>query len=172
MMVSTAKKTTKKTSNVQKEDLLIGKKIDKFSLPMTGEKLFRWKDFKGQRIVLYFYPKDMTPGCTIEGHEFTELLPQFKKLNTVVFGISRDSVSKHQKFIEKECYKLDLISDEDEIACQFFDVIKEKNMYGKKVMGIERSTFIINGDGEVEHSWRKVKVEGHAQEVLDYIRTN
>lgn len=153
------------------QELMIGKKVSMLSLPMTGGKTFNLKDYSGKRIVLFFYPKDMTPGCTIEGHEFTKLIPEFKKLNTVVLGISRDSVGMHEKFIEKENYKIDLVSDEDEEACQFFDVIKEKNMYGKKVMGIERSTFIINEEGKVEHAWRKVKAEGHAQDVLDYVRS-
>jgi len=166
------KATTKKKSTVTTEaDPLIGKKMDKLNLPMTGGKSFDLKSYAGKRVILYFYPKDMTPGCTIEGHEFTQLVPEFKKLNTVVLGISRDSVDKHEKFIKKENYKIDLISDEDEQACEFFDVIKEKNMYGKKVMGIERSTFLIGSNGIIEHVWRKVKAEGHAQEVLEFVRS-
>lgn len=153
------------------KELIIGKKVSKLSLPMTGGKTFNLKEYAGKRVVLFFYPKDMTPGCTIEGHEFTKLVPEFKKINTVVLGISRDSVSRHEKFIEKENYKIDLISDEDEEACQFFDVLKEKNMYGKKVMGVERSTFIISEEGKIAHAWRKVKAEGHAKEVLDYLRS-
>jgi len=166
---SSVKKSALQTSNT---DLIIGKKLSKLSLPMTGGKVFDLKQYEGKRIVLYFYPKDMTPGCTIEGHEFTKLVPEFKKNNTIVLGISRDSVSKHEKFIEKEKYKIDLVSDEKETACNFFNVIKEKNMYGKKVMGIERSTFVISPNGVIEHAWRKVKAEGHAQEVLNYIKSN
>jgi peroxiredoxin Q/BCP len=143
------------------------KKIKDFSVLSSNGEKFKLSDYKGKNIVLYFYPKDATPGCTLEGHEFTKLLPKFKKLNTEVFGVSRDSVKSHQKFIEKECYKFELLSDEDEKLCQQFDVIKEKNMYGKKVMGIERSTFLINSAGELVYEWRKVKAEGHAQEVLD-----
>jgi peroxiredoxin Q/BCP len=122
-------------------------------------------------VVLYFYPKDMTPGCTIEGHDFTKLVGEFKKCNTVVLGISRDSVDKHEKFIQKENYKVSLVSDADETACQWFDVIKEKNMYGKKVLGIERSTFLVGEDGKVEKVWRKVKVDGHAEEVLSFVKS-
>lgn len=147
----------------------IGKKISSLKLPGTqGE--FDFSKYKGQNVVLYFYPKDATPGCTIEGHEFSKLLPQFKKLNAVVFGVSRDSMKSHDKFKEKEGYTVDLISDEDSAACDLFDVIKEKNMYGKKVMGIERSTFWIDAEGVLKHEWRKVKAEGHAAEVLKYLK--
>lgn len=151
-------------------DALLGKKVEKLKLPMTGSGDFQWDRFKGQRVVLYFYPKDMTPGCTIEGHDFSRLVSQFKKLNTVILGISKDPVAKHEKFIEKENYTIDLVSDEGGKACDWFDVIKEKNMYGKKVMGIERSTFVINPEGRIEKIWRKVKVEGHAEEVLAFIK--
>lgn len=143
------------------------KKIKEFSVACTSGKEFTLSDFKGKNLVLYFYPKDSTPGCTIEGNEFSKLLPKFKKLNTEVFGISRDSMNSHQKFIQKQNFKFDLLSDENERVCSLFDVIKEKNMYGKKVMGIERSTFLLNGNGEIIFEWRKVKAEGHAQEVLE-----
>jgi len=123
-----------------------------------------------QKVLLYFYPKDSTPGCTIEGHEFSKLKKEFAKLNIVIFGISRDSITSHEKFKEKQCYAIDLLSDEDEIACDIFDVIKEKNMYGKKVMGIERSTFLIDEKGVLTHEWRKVKAEGHAQSILQEIK--
>lgn len=165
-------KTTSNKKSSESKDALIGKSISKLKLPMTGNKEFNVKDYSGRRVVLYFYPKDMTSGCTREGHDFTALISDFKKQNTIVLGISRDSISKHEKFIEKEGYKLDLISDENEDACSLFDVIKEKNMYGKKVLGIERSTFLIGVDGKVEHVWRKVKVDGHAQEVLDFVKKN
>lgn len=147
----------------------LNKKVGTVKLPGTqGE--FDLAKYKGQNVVLYFYPKDATPGCTIEGHEFSKLLPQFKKLNAVVFGVSRDSMKSHDKFKDKEGYKVDLISDENSEACDLFDVIKEKNMYGKKVMGIERSTFWIDQEGVLKHEWRKVKAEGHAAEVLAYLK--
>lgn len=174
---STKAKTTKKAKSTKgakkvkaSSESLKGQKIKSLRLPMTGGKKFDLKEFSGQKVVLYFYPKDMTPGCTIEGHEFSQLKTEFNKYNTLVFGISRDSVERHEKFINKENYNIELISDEDEMACKIFDVIKEKNMYGKKVMGIERSTFLIDEDGKVEKEWRKVKAEGHAQEVLNYIK--
>jgi peroxiredoxin Q/BCP len=151
---------------------LLGKSVAKLNLPMTGGQQFNVKKFAGKQVVLYFYPKDMTPGCTQEGHDFTKLIADFKKYHTIVLGISRDSVAKHEKFIEKEKFKLDLISDEEEIACGLFDVVKEKNMYGKKVMGIERSTFLIDASGKIIQVWRKVKVEGHAQEVLEFVKAN
>lgn len=146
--------------------------VPNFSAPTTSIETFKLSDFKGEKVVLYFYPKDATPGCTIEGHEFTKLKPQFEKMNAHVFGVSRDSMKSHEKFKEKECYKVDLISDEDETICKIFDVIKEKNMYGKKIMGIERSTFVIDEKGKLIHEWRKVKAEGHAKEVLDWLKLN
>jgi peroxiredoxin Q/BCP len=120
--------------------------------------------------VLYFYPKDSTPGCTTQGIEFNELLSQFKKQNTEVYGISRDSLKSHDKFICKYDFKFHLLSDDDEAVCQLFDVIKEKNMYGKKVMGIERSTFIIGEDQKLIAEFRKVKAAGHAHEILKFIK--
>jgi peroxiredoxin Q/BCP len=125
---------------------------------------------KGQKIVLYFYPKDNTPGCTIEGQQFNELLKKFKAAKTVIFGISRDSVKSHDKFKCKYDFKFELLSDESEVACQMFDVIKEKNMYGKKVFGIERSTFILNEKNELIAEFRGVKADGHAAEVLEKIK--
>ena len=170
--MATKKSVTAKIKSKETADSLVGKGPSKLVLPMTGGKKFNIKDYAGQRVVFYFYPKDMTSGCTIEGHDFTKLVSDFKKMNTVVLGVSRDTVDKHEKFIQKEKYKIDLVSDVDEIACKWFDVIKEKNMYGRKVMGIERSTFLIGKDGKVEHVWRKVKVAGHAEEVLAYLKTN
>ncbi len=120
--------------------------------------------------MLYFYPKDNTPGCTIEGHDFTKLKKEFARQNTDVFGISRDSLKSHQGFKTKQCYTVDLLSDEEELACQIFGVIKEKNMYGRKVLGIERSTFVIDEKGQLVAEWRGVKVPGHAQEVLEKIK--
>lgn len=127
-------------------------------------------DLRGKKVILYFYPKDDTPGCTIEGIDFNRLLPQFKKLNTVVYGISRDSVASHCKFINKFGFGFELLSDDQEQLCGLFDVIKEKNMYGKKVMGIERSTFVIDENQKLIAEYRKIKADGHAQAMLDAIK--
>lgn len=151
--------------------LEIGKKVPNFKIPQTGDQTFELSAYKGQNVVLYFYPKDSTPGCTLEGHEFSQLTGQFKKINAIVFGISRDSIKSHENFKCKQDYKVDLLSDSDEKVCTIFDVIKEKNMYGKKVMGIERSTFIIGEDQKLLHEWRKVKAEGHADEVLKQLKS-
>lgn len=123
-------------------------------------------DYAGKKVVLYFYPKDDTPGCTLEGQQFTQLAPQFQQQNTVIFGVSRDSVKSHDKFKCKYGFGFELLSDEKEVLCQMFDVIKEKNMYGKKVMGIERSTFVIGEDGKLLKEYRKVQADGHAAQVL------
>lgn len=133
-------------------------------------KKLKLSDYKGDYVVLFFYPKDMTPGCTLEARKFSELLPQFKKLGATVLGASRDSEKSHQKFTEKEDLALDLISDEEEELCQKFDVIKMKNMYGKQVRGIERSTFLFDPKGKNIHEWRKVKADGHAEEVLEHLK--
>ncbi|MGZ3723149.1 MAG: peroxiredoxin [Bdellovibrionales bacterium] len=151
--------------------LKVGDLVKSFSLPSTGGKSVSVKDFKGEAIVLYFYPKDATPGCTIEGHDFSKLSPQFAKNGAQVFGISRDTIKSHEKFKEKEKYKIDLLSDEDEKICKLFDVIKMKNMYGKQVRGIERSTFVIDKKGKLVKEWRKIKVAGHAQEVLEFVKS-
>lgn len=135
----------------------------------NGEKI-KLTSLKGQNVVLFFYPKDNTPGCTIEGIDFNQLLPKFKKLNYVVYGVSRDSVKSHEKFCGKFDFKFDLLSDEDEALCKHFDVIKEKNMYGKKFLGIERSTFIFDDQLQVVGQYRKVKAVGHAQFILDEIK--
>jgi thioredoxin-dependent peroxiredoxin len=153
-----------------KSSSLEGKKLKNFTMASTGEQEFSLKDYAGKNLVLYFYPKDATPGCTIESIEFSKLLPKYQKLNTEIFGISRDSIPSHEKFKMKQKIKFDLLSDEDEKICQLFDVIKEKNMYGKKVMGIERSTFVVDPSGKVIKEWRKVKAEGHAEEVLDFVK--
>jgi peroxiredoxin Q/BCP len=148
----------------------VGEKVPDFSLPSTAGDDFSLKDFKGKKVVLYFYPKDSTPGCTLEGHEFSKLIKEFRKQKTEVFGISRDSLKSHDNFKSKQNYVIELLSDSEEAACDIFDVIKEKNMYGKKLMGIERSTFLIGEDGKLLKEWRKVKAAGHAQEVLDAIK--
>lgn len=125
----------------------------------------------GKKVILYFYPKDDTPGCTIEGNDFNRLLPNFKSANTVVYGISRDSVASHCKFINKFGFNFELLSDDEEVLCKLFDVIKEKNMYGKIVMGIERSTFVIDENQKLIAEFRKVKADGHAQAMLDYVKS-
>lgn len=134
-----------------------------------GEKI-KLTSLKGQKIVLYFYPKDNTPGCTVEGIDFNNLLPKFEKLNTAIYGISRDTVQSHEKFCGKFNFKFDLLSDVDEKLCQHFEVIKEKNMYGKKVLGIERSTFIFDENLILIGEYRKVKAEGHADFILNELK--
>lgn len=137
---------------------------------VTGGQSFKLSDFRGRKVVLYFYPGDNTPGCTAEGLDFAAQHARFKRRNAVVLGVSRDSLASHGKFREKFGFPFDLISDEDEKLCQAFDVIKQKNMYGKKVMGTERSTFIIDADGVLRKEFRKVKVAGHVEEVLETLR--
>jgi peroxiredoxin Q/BCP len=146
------------------------KPVADFSASMTGGKPFRLSDFAGRPVVLYFYPKDNTPGCTSEGEQFRDLYPAFTKLRAVIAGISRDSLESHERFKAKMQFPFELISDADEKLCAAFEVIKMKNMYGKKVRGIERSTFLIGRDGKLAREWRKVKVDGHVQEVLDAVK--
>jgi len=148
----------------------IGKPVKDIKMSLTGDKTIKLSDLKGQNVVLYFYPKDATPGCTIEGQNFRDNLPKFKRQNTVVLGVSRDSLASHEKFRDKQKFKFELVSDIDEKLCKMFDVIKEKNMYGKKVMGIERSTFIIDDEGVLRAEFRKVKVDGHVEEVLAEVK--
>ena len=145
--------------------------VPDFDLPATSGKNVRLSEFKGRGVVLYFYPKDATPGCTTEGQDFRDLYPQFQALGWEVFGISRDSVKSHEGFKAKQAFPFDLISDPDERACEGFGVMKLKNLYGKQVRGIERSTFVIAADGTVAKAWRGVKVPGHALEVLEFVRT-
>ena len=141
-----------------------------FAAPAT-EGTFRLSDHAGHPVVLYFYPKDNTPGCTTEGAAFRDLHPEFRKLGAVVAGVSRDSLKSHESFKAKMGFPFPLISDPDETLCKRFDVIKMKNMYGKQVRGIERSTFVIDGDGNIAREWRGVKVPGHAEEVLEFVKT-
>ncbi len=149
----------------------VGQAAPDFELRATGGQTVNLRQMNGKKVVLYFYPKDMTPGCTIQGHEFTKLKNEFEAQNAVVLGVSRDTVELHEKFKAKECYTIDLLSDSDEKLCKTFDVIKDKNMYGKMVKGIERSTFVIDENGQVVHEWRGVKAEGHAGEVLNYLKS-
>lgn len=128
--------------------------------------MHKLSDYQGKKVVLYFYPKDDTPGCTLEGQQFSQLAPEFEKHNAVVLGVSRDSVKSHDKFKCKYDFSIELLSDEKEVLCKTFDVIKEKNMYGRKVLGIERSTFVIDEDGKLLREYRKVTADGHASQVL------
>lgn len=141
-----------------------------FSAPATSGTTFRLSEHRGHPVVLYFYPKDSTPGCTTEGEQFRDLHAAFRKLGTVVVGISRDSIRSHENFKAKKEFPFELLSDTDEALCTQFDVIRMKNMYGKQVRGIERSTFLIGPDGRIAREWRKVKVDGHAQQVLDAVK--
>lgn len=144
--------------------------VPDFSLPSTEGSEFKLSQYLGKNIVLYFYPKDSTPGCTTEGLQFSQLMTEFDKLSTVIFGVSRDSLGSHDKFRCNQNFKFHLLSDSEEVACKLFDVIKEKNMYGKMVLGIERSTFLISDKGILIKEWRKVKADGHAAEVLQAIK--
>jgi peroxiredoxin Q/BCP len=147
----------------------IGKKAPAFEAESTGNKTIKLGDLKGKNVVLYFYPKDSTPGCTREGQDFRDNKLKFSRRNTVILGVSRDSIRSHENFREKQGFKFDLLSDPDETLCKLFDVIKMKNMYGKKVRGIERSTFLIDAKGVLRKEWRKVKVDGHVDEVLEAV---
>jgi peroxiredoxin Q/BCP len=148
-----------------------GQKVPPFNQAATGDENLTLDDFAGRNLVLYFYPKDNTPGCTTEGREFRDLHARFAKLDTAIVGVSRDSVKSHERFKEKQGFPFDLIADTDETLCREFDVIKDKNMFGKKVQGVERSTFLIDAEGVLRREWRKVKAPGHAAEVLEAVRT-
>ena len=145
-------------------------KVNPTTCVATSNQKIEIPDNQGRYIVLYFYPKDDTPGCTIEGNDFTELNESFTQSNTVVYGVSRDSIASHEKFKKKFNYTFELISDEDESLCNQFDVIKLKKLYGKEHMGIVRSTFVISPSGDILKYWDKVKVTGHAEEVLEFVK--
>ena len=147
-----------------------GDAVPDFELPATGEKTIRLSDLAGKNVVIYFYPKDSTPGCTLEGQDFRDNHEAFTQRNTVILGVSRDSIKSHEKFKSNQSFPFDLLSDGAEELCTLFDVIKEKNMYGKKVMGIERSTFLVDETGRLRNEWRKVKVKGHVNEVLETVK--
>lgn len=144
----------------------VGKKVKNFSRPATGDKDISLKELAGKKVVLYFYPKDSTPGCTTEGQEFRDAKAKFSRQNTVILGVSRDSMKRHENFKAKQKFNFDLLSDEDEALCKQFDVIKLKKLYGREYMGIDRSTFLIGEDGKLLEEWRGVKVKGHVDEVL------
>jgi peroxiredoxin Q/BCP len=149
----------------------VGKKVANFSLPATGDKIVFLEDFQGANLVIYFYPKDSTPGCTLEGQNFRDSYDEFKESGTAILGVSRDSLKAHENFRSRQNFPFDLLSDADEMLCRQFDVIHEKNMYGRKFMGIVRSTFLLDGDGVLQKEWRKVRVKGHVDEVLDAARS-
>ncbi|MBD9436370.1 peroxiredoxin [Pseudoxanthomonas sp. PXM03] len=157
--------TAKSTNALPKSTL-------KLPLALSGGETTTLADHAGRWLVLYFYPKDSTPGCTTEGLDFNALLPKFKKLNAIVLGVSRDSVKSHDNFCTKQGFKFPLVSDADEALCKAFDVIHEKNMYGRKVLGVVRSTFLISPDGRIAQEWRGVKVPGHADAVLDALKAH
>lgn len=148
----------------------LGAVVPDFSIPSTHSGEITLSSLRGKKVVLFFYPKDNTPGCTIEGQEFNQLHTDFVKVNTVVFGVSRDSVKSHDNFKCKFNFKFELLSDADEKICKLFDVIKEKNMYGRMVLGIERSTFVIDEAGKLIGEFRKIKAPGHAAEMLKFVR--
>ena len=145
--------------------------VPELTLPATGDQNVSLADLRGEKVVLYFSPKDNTPGCTNETRDCGALHDQFTAAGCRVFGISRDSIKSHENFKAKLELPFELLSDADEAACKAFDVIKMKNMYGKQVQGIERSTFVIDGEGKVAREWRKVKVDGHADEVLEFVKS-
>ena len=148
-----------------------GDTVPDFELPATGGKTIRLSDLKGKNVAIYFYPRDSTPGCTMEGQDFRDNMEAFTERNTVILGVSRDSIKSHEKFKSNQSFPFDLLSDQAEVLCKLFDVIKEKNMYGRKVMGIERSTFLLDDTGKLRSEWRKVKVKGHVNEVLEAVRS-
>ncbi len=144
--------------------------VKDFKCAATGNQTIQLKSLRGNNVVIYFYPKDATPGCTTEGQDFRDLHAKFKRQKTVILGVSRDSVASHEKFKAKQEFPFDLLSDPEEKLCKQFDVIKEKSLYGRKFMGIERSTFLIDDNGKLRKEWRKVRVKGHADEVLDAVK--
>lgn len=149
---------------------VVGRRAPDFSAPATGGRIVKLSALRGQNLVLYFYPRDNTPGCTREGQEFRDQYPAFQACNALVFGVSRDGMKAHERFRERQGFPFDLLSDEDEELCQLFAVLRDKNMYGRMVRGIERSTFLIDARGILRKEWRKVKPAGHAAEVLDALR--
>jgi peroxiredoxin Q/BCP len=145
--------------------------IKDFELPSTGDTTFKLSDHRGKNVVVFFYPKDNTPGCTLEGQEFRDLYKDFGKANTIVVGVSRDSIKSHEGFKAKFEFPFELLADTEETACELFKVMKLKNMYGKQVRGVERSTFVFDVEGKLVKSWRGLKAPGHAAEVLGFVQT-
>ena len=153
-----------------KKVVQLGKKVPAFKVESSNGSVRRLSQFKDQNVVLYFYPKDSTPGCTTEGLDFNAALSKFKRQDTVILGVSRDSIESHLKFIDKQGFKFELLSDPEEELCELFDVMKMKNLYGRKFRGVERSTFLIDKKGYLVKEWRKVKVKGHVDEVLESVK--
>ncbi len=150
---------------------MLNKKLADFALPSTGDRTFRLTDYAGSKLVIYFYPKDSTPGCTTQGQNFRDAYAAFRDVGCEIVGISRDSLKSHESFKAKQGFPFELLSDADETVCNQFGVIKMKNMYGKQVRGIERSTFVIDAKGVLRAEWRGVKVPGHVDEVLRFVQT-
>lgn len=150
---------------------MLAQPIPDFELPSTGDKVFSLSKASGKNLVIYFYPKDDTPGCTTEGQQFRDAYSEFAKLDCDIVGISRDNIKSHENFKTKMDFPFELLSDSDEAVCKLFDVMKMKNMYGKQVRGIERSTFVLDAKGTLRKEWRGVKVPGHVQEVLEFVKT-
>lgn len=150
---------------------MLNQAVADFQLPATSGKTFQLSEYLGKNVVIYFYPKDSTPGCTTQGIQFRDAYADFQANNTEIFGVSRDSLKSHENFKAKFTFPFELLADTEELACGLFGVIKMKNMYGKQVRGIERSTFIIDKNGNLVKEWRGVKVDGHAIEVLNFIKT-
>lgn len=150
---------------------MLNQTVPDFELPATSSHVFKLSDYIGKNLIVYFYPKDSTPGCTTQGMQFRDFYPEFQAANTEIVGVSRDSLKSHENFKAKFSFPFELLSDVDELACNIFDVIKMKNMYGKQVRGIQRSTFVINKEGVLIQEWRKVKVNGHLEEVLTFIKS-
>lgn len=152
-------------------EIMLNQPVPEFELPSTGSKIFKLSKHLGKTLIIYFYPKDSTPGCTSQGQQFRDAYPEFQVAGAEIFGISRDGMKSHENFKAKFTFPFDLLSDTEETVCNLFGVMKMKNMYGKQVRGIERSTFIIDKKGVLVHEWRGVKVDGHAKEVLNFIQS-
>jgi peroxiredoxin Q/BCP len=151
--------------------IAVGKKVPDVPLHLTGDRLANLSDYRGSPLVLYFYPKASTPGCTQEGLDFSAAIARFRRQSCVILGASRDGLKAQENFKAKQGFPFDLISDKDEVLCNAFEVIKIKNMYGKQVRGIERSTFVIDANGILRHEWRGVKVKGHTDQVLEAVKS-
>jgi len=169
-----AKKVTKKPAGARSAAptrASLGRKVPDITLPVTGGRDLRLRDLRGRKLVLYFYPRDNTPGCTLESQQFAALAPQFERAGVALLGVSRDSIASHDRFRKQHSLPFDLLSDPEERACRLFDVIREKKLYGRTMLGVERSTFLIDAEGTLRREWRRVKVEGHAREVLESARS-
>lgn len=152
-------------------EVALNKPVPDFELPATGDKTIKLSELRGKNVLIYFYPKDNTPGCTLEGQQFRDHINEFEQLNTVIFGISRDSIKMHENFKKKQAFPFDLLSDGDESVCNLFGVMQLKKLYGREYMGVDRSTFLIDADGVLRHEWRSVKVKGHVEEVLTTLKS-